>query len=706
MGDPKGSPILIFTDATMSSCRLFRRRGRPALLGAICLFMAITAAPGTAADKPQVAKLDAKDKAWLEDEVNYIITDTERKLFLSLKTERERNAFIASFWARRDPNPMTQVNEFKEEHYKRLAEAKTKYGLRSDRARIYILLGPPDAIDNETSGKYVVPCEVWNYFNLAVPNFPNSLRLLFFKQWGVGDYRLYSPLFDGLEYLVPQRHYDFAPGENNELRKRLSEFMGPDFLRATESVSAGIDELQSEKVLSTLRDTSGFQELRASAGRPVVTTTVTYEKLPFAVGGFFVDDGHGDFYYDAALTVAPADLTFEQGQGKSYGRADVYVTVKDAGGNIVARATDQLGLELGPEEMEAKKGYGLTYAFTELLVPGDYTLNVLLRDYATNRVGERDVKFTLPSGPRATPLLLGSRAERLSAAASRPPGPASAPGKNPFAFGDLKVQPRLTAAFGRGENIVVYFQVYPRPGDSGQFALHYVVRDAGGTEVMSATEVQSLAPGERVLPVLKTFSPKDLKDGVYTLSVEVGDAASGARLVEQAASFSVSSAPRPPGFFAFEQPYGPAPEDRYTRLGLQSLFKKDLGAAVRFFELALSAAPGYVPARLELGRCYVLQGQDGQALNLLLPLADQGLDDADLYTVLATIYYGRKDLDRAASYLEKAAGLNVESVEILNFLGAVYMEKGVKDKAREAFGRSLQIRADQPLVKAALDRLK
>ena len=680
----------------------FRRSGPCALLLLAWLLPAALAFP---ADKPQAPKLDPKYKTWLEEEVNYLITDAERKLFLSLKTDRERNAFINSFWARRDPFPLTQVNEFKEEHYRRLAEAKDRYGLRSDRGRIFVLLGAPDSVDNESSGKYVFPCEVWNYFSLNVPSFPNSLRLLFYKQWGVGDYRLYSPLFDGLEYLVPQRHYAFGEGENAELRKRISEFMGPEFLRATESVAPGVDKLQSEKVLGTLRDTAAFQELRASAGRPVVTTTVTYEKLPFAVGGFFVDDGHGNFYYDAALTVSPADLTFEKGESKFYGREDVYVTVKDAGGNIVARSNDQLGLELATEEMEAKKGYGLSYAFTELLVPGDYTLNVLLRDYASNRVGEREVKLSLPAAPRSSPLLLGSRAERLAASDSRPPGPASAPGKNPFAFRDLKVQPRPSAAFGRDETIVLYFEVYGRPGDSGQYVLRYAVRDAAGTTVMSSSEAQSVAAGERTLTVLKTFSPKGLKDGAYALSVEVSDGVSSSRLVGQAAGFNISPEARPPGSFSFEQPYGPAPEDRYTRLGLQALFRKDLPMARRFFALALSAAPGYVPAKVQMARCHVLEGQDGPALDLLLPLANEGLEDADLYTILANIYYGRRDLDRAAAYLEKAADLNVESVEVLNFLGGVYMEKGAKDKAREAFTRSLKIRADQPLVKAALEKL-
>jgi tetratricopeptide (TPR) repeat protein len=101
----------------------------------------------------------------------------------------------------------------------------------------------------------------------------------------------------------------------------------------------------------------------------------------------------------------------------------------------------------------------------------------------------------------------------------------------------------------------------------------------------------------------------------------------------------------------------------------------------------------------------VLEGNDAPALDLLLPLAEQGVENSELDTILGNIYYGRRDLDRAVLYLRKAADINLESVDILNFLAAVYLEKGEKEMARETFSRSLKIREDQPLVKAALDRL-
>lgn len=672
------------------------------------VFLLALLLPATKAipSSPQKApKLEKTYETWLKDEVNYLITDEEKKLFRSLRTDRERDAFINAFWARRDPIPLSPANEFKDEHDRRLAEARSKYGIHTDRGRIFILIGPPDSIDNENSGKYVFPCEVWNYFSLDIPSFPSSLRLLFYKHWGVGELRLFSPLFDGLEYLVPQRHYDTREGDDAAIRKLIRDYIGPDFLMATESVTSGMDRLQSEKILNTLSDPQEFQSLRAPAGRPVVTTFVTYEKLPFEIMGIFTDDGRGNAYYDAGLAVSPADLTFEKTEAKYYGRQDVFVTVKDAGKNIVAQFNDRLSIELTEEEMGTKKAYGLTYAFAELLIPGEYSLNVLLRDFVSNRVGEKEARFTLPATPRSSPLLLASRAERLSLTQGRASADPSAGGKTPFVYGNVKLSPRVGATFGRDENIILFFELYPRTGDSGQYGIRYDVRDARGEAVLSSRETVSVRPGERTLPVEKAFSPKTLADGAYTFVIGVSDAASGSALFEQTAKLHVSSAPRPAGAFSYEQSYGPTREEMSTQLGIQSLFRNDLPRAHQFFSIALSSAPGYLPAKIHLARCYVLEGNDGPALDLLLPLAKEGVENSDVFTILANIAYGKKDLEKTAGYLEKAAEINVESVEILNFLGSAYLEKGDTDKARATFARSLKIKADQPLVKALLESL-
>jgi GWxTD domain-containing protein len=95
---------------------------------------------------------------WLDEDVVYIISKGERVAFLGLKSDEERQNFVEQFWAQRDPTPGTAANEFKEEHYRRIAYANKHWaykegpGWKSGRGQTYILHGPPDEIDSHPSG--------------------------------------------------------------------------------------------------------------------------------------------------------------------------------------------------------------------------------------------------------------------------------------------------------------------------------------------------------------------------------------------------------------------------------------------------------------------------------------------------------------------------------------------------------------------------
>ena len=99
-------------------------------------------------------------KTWLDEEVPYIISDDERKAFMSLANDEERESFIENFWQRRNPNPDSPENEFREEHYRRIQYANDHYaagkpGWKTDRGRIYIMWGPADSIDAHPAGGHV-----------------------------------------------------------------------------------------------------------------------------------------------------------------------------------------------------------------------------------------------------------------------------------------------------------------------------------------------------------------------------------------------------------------------------------------------------------------------------------------------------------------------------------------------------------------------
>src|SRR5262252_9910176 len=110
-------------------------------------------------------ELESPYKKWLNEEVTYIITDEERKAFKQLQTDEERQQFIEQFWLRRDPTPDTEENEYREEHYRRIAYTNEQFasgwpGWKTDRGMIYIKYGPPDEREEHpTGGTYDRPIE-------------------------------------------------------------------------------------------------------------------------------------------------------------------------------------------------------------------------------------------------------------------------------------------------------------------------------------------------------------------------------------------------------------------------------------------------------------------------------------------------------------------------------------------------------------------
>src|SRR5580704_6862667 len=96
-------------------------------------------------------------KKWLNEDVVWIITDEEKAACKQLSNDEERDSFIEAFWQRRDPTPDTEENEYKEEHYQRIAYANEHFaagipGWKTDRGRIYIIFGKPDEVESHPSG--------------------------------------------------------------------------------------------------------------------------------------------------------------------------------------------------------------------------------------------------------------------------------------------------------------------------------------------------------------------------------------------------------------------------------------------------------------------------------------------------------------------------------------------------------------------------
>jgi len=162
--------------------------------------------PVVAAQKPASVISGNPYQKWIDEDARYIITDQEAADFKTLTSDRQRDDFIGTFWEQRNPNPGAARNSFKEEHCHRLAYANAHYaatvaGYKTDRGRVYIMYGPPDAVDKHFSaavsekpvvgskdGAIPFDWELWHYSNIE--GLGKDLAFRFVDSCGCGEYRM------------------------------------------------------------------------------------------------------------------------------------------------------------------------------------------------------------------------------------------------------------------------------------------------------------------------------------------------------------------------------------------------------------------------------------------------------------------------------------------------------------------------------------
>jgi GWxTD domain-containing protein len=234
----------------------------PALTAALIV---ITCGFGLLAWQSEPPKPAPAWNKWLTGDVAYIITDAERAAFKRLDTDEERERFVEQFWLRRDPTPGTVENEFKEEHYRRIAFANEHFsppsglpGWKTDRGRIYITFGPPDEIDAHPSGvaDQPEPLEHWRYRYIA----------------GIGKDVL-------IDFVGPEYHMTMDPNEKNAFVFIRSQGPGPQMtvtVRQDRTLQIGIPiDPAAEKFHAFTRTTApngipvGTQEFDGNGGQPV-----------------------------------------------------------------------------------------------------------------------------------------------------------------------------------------------------------------------------------------------------------------------------------------------------------------------------------------------------------------------------------------------------------------------------------------------------
>jgi GWxTD domain-containing protein len=659
-------------------------------------------------------RLPANYREWLEEEVVYIITEAEREVFLSLGTLVERERFIEAFWEARDPNRATPENEFRTEHYRRLSYANQKLsretarpGWKTDRGRMYVILGEPQQITRFEAHSEIVQCELWLYPSEPEKGLPSSFNLLFFRRKGFGEYELYNPILHGPNALLVG--YQYTPASDTDASLLLLQRISPELARATLSLDLG-----EPADFATRRPALGtdllLERIESSAKRSVetdyadaylryggrVSADYSFRFVPHQ-GSFAVMYGPEEtpfVHYSVELEPEDFALMSSEDGSKLYTTLDVTREVRSSDGTLVELDDQERYLEIGRSQFQ--QGARLPFAYQDAfpLVPGDYQVSIVLRNRAVRQytVAERQIHVpgTDEKGPALADVVLGYLHE--TSLSEEHPGFVQA-----FQVGHDRIYPAAEGVFPIGAELVVFAQTR---GDAAGFRLRVSVLD--GETVLEQKETKLEAGSERAQ--IFSFSLLGMAGGRYAVRAELLDGA-GAVVSERRGNWIVSprnTIPRP-GFIYRRGFPAETPGLLALKRGEQFWNLGRIDDATRELTRAVDARnPDLPEAVWKLAAVLLSTGQSEKALTFLAPMETRFPNQYEVIGGLGFAYYFRRDFAKARDFLERASTLRPPDKPLLNALGDCYRETGDAAKAAETYRLSLQIDPDQEDVKKLL----
>jgi GWxTD domain-containing protein len=496
----------------------------------------------TKAEAKKSRDLENASKAllrWVDEDVQYIITGEERAAWKRLKTDEEREQFIEQFWLRRDPTPDTIDNEYKDEHYERIAYANEHFasgipGWKTDRGRIYIMYGKADEIESHPSGgtydrpieegggtTSTFPFETWRY--RYIEGIGNEVILEFVDPSMSGEYHMtIDPSEKDALLHVPGAGLTFD-----------EQFSGRDkaerFNRAGASIGnplGNTSRVNPFDRLQLLADIYKPPEIKYKDLEAVITTKLSYNILPFSFRTDFVRVTEDTVLTPITVQLANKDLAFQETDGIHRALGHILIKITSITGRIAPGGTveDSIAVDI-PDAFFKQQLEGLSvYQKMIPLRPGLYKMDIVIKDVNSGNAGVVNQRLTVPRFPdeklQLSSLILAQKVEAL---------PPNQVGTGSFVLGDKKVWPDVTGEFkrDRDKNLNLWFQVYNLNLDEATkkpSATLEMVITKNNQEVKKIVEQSTeLANAAAQMTVIKSFPTSDFEPGQYNVQVRVTD---------------------------------------------------------------------------------------------------------------------------------------------------------------------------------------
>ncbi len=496
-------------------------------------------------------ELSSSYKKWLNEDVRWIITDEELAAFKQLSNDEERDQFIEQFWLRRDPTPDTPENEYKEEHYRRIAYANEHYaagipGWRTDRGRIYIVYGPPDSVETHPSGgtytrpmeegggeTSTYPFEDWRY--RYIEGIGQEVNLEFVDTCGCGDFHLtIDPNEKDALLTVPgagltQYEQMGLASKSSRVNNGFSPNAGP---------LQGIQASSEFEKLELLAKINTPPKVKFKDLEEVVSHRINVNLMPFEIRTDFVKVTSDTVLVPVTLQVKNKDITFVSKDGIQRGTVNIFGRVTGITGRIAQTFEDTVQVDVPTELLEKTMERSSLYWKAIPLRAGRYRFDVVVKDVNGDRVGTWSRGIQVPEFTEdklaSSSMILTDRLDRV---ATKNVGSGSfVIGETKLAYPHLDGADGKPASFKRDQRMNLWMQVYNLQADektkkpSAKIG-YEIVNMANNQPVLQSSEstdtmgnVGDQITLEKSL-VLNAFSP-----GIYKLTVKVDDNVSKQRI--------------------------------------------------------------------------------------------------------------------------------------------------------------------------------
>lgn len=499
-------------------------------------------------------------RRWLDSDVIWIISDEERSAFMQLSNDEERDNFIESFWQRRDPTPDTAENEFKEEHYRRIAYANEHFpagipGWKTDRGRIYIVFGAADEIESHPSGgtyqrpmeegggsTSTFPFEQWRY--RYIEGIGQEVIIEFVDTCMCGDYHMTMDRSEK-DALLYTPNGGLTLYEQMGMASKANRFTGGGMERL--GASPFNKDLQSKQFdrLEQFAKLNRAPAIKFKDLEEVVSHKISVNLMPFDVRADFVKVTSDTVLVPVTVQIKNRDVTFQNKEGIERGTVNIFGRVTTLTGRIAQTFEDTVQVDVPAELLPRTAENSSVYWKALPLKPGRYRFDIVVKDVNGDRVGtwSRGVQVPDFGEDRLTnsSLIVADQMEPVAA---------KNVGTGNFVIGTTKVRPRVApsdgkpVSFKRSQKLNFWMQVYNLSVDEKTHkpsaTIEYNVTETATNKAVIHTVESTEAMGNigDQVTLQKTLSAANLQPGLYKIEIKVNDNLSK-QTVDPTATFAV-----------------------------------------------------------------------------------------------------------------------------------------------------------------------